>query len=53
MNRQVIKWFLNLAVGVSFPVSFITGMFKFAFFVRLFGLTTWGLSIAQMGNVHD
>ena len=53
MNRQVIKWFLNLAMGVSFLVSFITGMFKFAFFVRIFGLTTRVLPIAQMSNIHD
>ena len=53
MNRQVIKWFLNLAMGVSFLVSFITGMFKFTFFVRIFGLTTRVLPIAQMSNIHD
>jgi hypothetical protein len=53
MNMQVVKWAVDLCMGVSFLVCFITGMFKFTFFVRLFGLTTRVLPIAQMSNLHD
>jgi hypothetical protein len=53
MNRQVIKWGLNLAMGAAFLVSFITGMFKFTFFMRLSGLTTLVLPIALMSEIHD
>jgi len=53
MNRQVIRWGVDLAMGVSFLVSFITGMFKFTFFMRLSGLTSIVLPIAQMSNIHD
>jgi hypothetical protein len=53
MNIQVIRWGNDVAMGVSFLVCFITGMFKFTFFMRLFGLTTLVLPIAQMSNLHD
>lgn len=53
MNKQVIKWGIDLAMGVSFLICFITGMFKFTFFMRLFGLTSRVLPIAQMSVIHD
>jgi hypothetical protein len=53
MSRQVIRWGVDLAMGVSFLISFITGMFKFTFFMRLFGLTTRVLPIALMSDIHD
>jgi hypothetical protein len=53
MNLQVVKWAVDLAMGVAFLISFITGMFKFTYFMRLFGLTSLRLPIAQMSNLHD
>ena len=53
MNRQVVKWGVDLAMGVSFLVCFITGMFKFTFFMRVSGLTSLVLPIAQMSTIHD
>jgi cytochrome b subunit of formate dehydrogenase len=53
MNIPVIRWGNDLAMGVSFLVCFITGMFKFTVFMRLSGLTTLVLPIAQMSNLHD
>ena len=41
MNRQVIKWGLDLAMGAAFLISFVTGMFKFTFFMRLLALPPW------------
>jgi len=53
MNMQVVKWAVDLAMGVAFLACFITGMFKFTYFMRLFGLTSLILPIAQMSNLHD
>ena len=53
MNRQVIMWGVDLAMGVSFMICFVTGMFKFTFFMRLFDLTSWVFPIAQMSTIHD
>jgi hypothetical protein len=53
MNRQVIKWAVDLGMGVAFLISFITGMFKFTFFMRLFGFTNLVLPIALMSEIHD
>jgi hypothetical protein len=53
MHGHVIRWGNDVAMGVSFLVCFITGMFKFTFFMRLSGLTTRVLPIAQMSNLHD
>lgn len=53
MNRQVVKWFLDLAMGVLFLVSFITGMFQFTFFMRLSGLNSLVLPIARMSEIHN
>jgi hypothetical protein len=53
MNMQVVKWYVDIGMGIFFLVSFITGMFKFTFLMRIFGLTSRVLPIAQMSNVHD
>jgi len=53
MNLQVVKWVVDLAMGVAFLACFITGMFKFTYFMRLFGFTSLVLPIAQMSNLHD
>jgi hypothetical protein len=53
MNIQVIRWGNDLAMGVSFIICFITGMFKFTFFMRLSGLSSLVLPIAQMSEIHD
>ena len=44
MNLQVVKWAVDLAMGVAFLACFITGMFKFTYFMRLFGLTSLSTS---------
>ena len=53
MNIQVVRWGNDVAMGVSFLVCFITGMFKFTFFMRLFDLTSLVLPIALMSKIHD
>ena len=53
MNRQVIKWCLDLGMGGAFLVSFITGFFKFTFLMRMFGLVDLVLPLALMSDIHD
>jgi hypothetical protein len=53
MNRQVVKWCLDLGMGGAFLVSFSTGIFKFTFLMRIIGLTSRVLPIAQMSTIHD
>ena len=53
MNMQVVKWYVDLGMGIFFLVSFITGIFKFTFLMRIFGLTSRVLPIAQMSTIHD
>jgi len=53
MNRQVVKWCLDLGMGGAFLVSFITGFFKFTFLMRMFGLVDLVLPLALMSDIHD
>lgn len=53
MNRQVLKWFVNLAMGIAFLSSFLTGFFKFTILTRAFGLTDIILPLALMSDIHD
>lgn len=53
MNRQVLKWCVNLAMGIVFVSSFVTGFFKFTILTRAFGLTDIILPLALMSDIHD
>jgi len=53
MNMQVMKWCVDLAMGVLFLTSFITGFFKFTLLTRSFGLTDIVLPLARMSDIHD
>jgi hypothetical protein len=53
MNMQVVRWCLDLGMGVMFLVSFITGLFKFTLLMRALGLTDLVLPLALMSDVHD
>jgi hypothetical protein len=53
MNGQVVKWFLDLGMGIAFLVTFITGFFKFTLFMRMFGLVDLVLPLALMSDIHD
>ncbi|MDD1701037.1 MAG: hypothetical protein LUQ04_09655 [Methanoregula sp.] len=53
MNMQVVKWFLDLAMGISFMLSFVTGFFKFTFLMRVIGLVDLVLPLALMSDIHD
>jgi hypothetical protein len=53
MNMQVVRWCLDLGMGILFLVSFITGFFKFTLLMRTLGLTDLILPLAQMSTLHD
>jgi hypothetical protein len=53
MNIQVVKWCVNLMMGIAFLICFITGLFKFTFLMRTFSLTDIVLPLALMSDIHD
>ena len=53
MNMQVVKWCVDLAMGIAFLFSFVTGFFKFTLLMRIFGLTDIVLPLARMSDIHD
>jgi hypothetical protein len=53
MNMQVVRWCLDLGMGILFLVSFITGLFKFTLLMRTLGLTDIVLPLALMSTIHD
>ncbi len=53
MNMQVVRWCLDLGMGVMFLVCFITGFFKFTLLMRALGLTDFVLPLALMSDIHD
>ena len=53
VNMQVVKWGLDLAMGIAFLITFITGFFKFTLIMRTFGLVKLVLPLALMSDIHD
>ena len=53
MNGQVVKWCVDLGMGIAFLVSFITGLFKFTYLMRISGLVDFVLPLALMSEIHD
>jgi hypothetical protein len=53
MNMQVVKWCVDLAMGILIFICAVTGFFKFTLLMRTFGLTGIVLPLAQMSDIHD
>jgi hypothetical protein len=53
MNQQVIKWCVDLAMGIAFLFVAITGFFKYTLLMRLSGFTDLVLPMALMSAIHD
>lgn len=53
MNMQLVRWSLDIGMGILFLVSFITGFFKFTLLMRALGLTDIVLPLALMSDIHD
>ena len=50
---QEARWGIDLAMGILFAATFITGLFKWTLFMRTFGLTGIILPLALMSDIHD
>ena len=50
---QVVRWGVDLAMGIVFLFSFVTGFFKFMVLMRVFGLVDIVLPLALMSDIHD
>jgi hypothetical protein len=50
---QVLKWSVDVAMGIVFLCCAVTGIFKFTFLMRTFGLTEIILPMALMSDIHD
>jgi hypothetical protein len=53
MNMQVVKWSVDIIMGITFILCGITGIFKFTFLMRAFGVTDIVLPMALMSDIHD
>jgi hypothetical protein len=53
MEQPVIKWGVDLALGIAFAISFITGLLKFPLFLRSSGLNQVVMPSASISDLHD
>lgn len=53
MNIQVVKWWVDLAMGMVFLVCAVTGFLKFMVLMRFSGFTDIVLPMALMSDIHD
>jgi hypothetical protein len=53
MNMQVVKWCVDLALGIAFLFSAVTGIAKFTVLSRAAGTTGMVLPMALMSDLHD
>jgi len=53
MNTQMVKYGINLAMGIFFVISFFTGLLKFTLLLRITGLNMVVLPSALISDVHD
>jgi hypothetical protein len=53
MNMQVVKWLVDLAMGIAFLFSAVTGTIKFMVLARIAGFSEIILPFALISEVHD
>jgi hypothetical protein len=53
MDRNVLRWAINLGMGVVFVISFMTGLLKFTVLLRLTGTESLLLPSARISDLHD
>lgn len=53
MNMQVVRYCVDLSLGIVFLICFVTGLFKFTLLMRMLGLTGVVLPLALMSDIHD
>jgi cytochrome b subunit of formate dehydrogenase len=53
MDKKVLKWSVDLAMGITFVICFVTGLLKWTLLLRLTGLTRVILPSALISDLHD
>ncbi|WP_292346375.1 MULTISPECIES: DUF4405 domain-containing protein [unclassified Methanoregula] len=50
---QVVRWCVDLAMGIAFLFSALTGIAKFTVLARVAGTTDLLLPMAWLSDIHD
>lgn len=50
---QVVRYCVDLSMGIVFLICFVTGLFKFTLLMRMLGLTGVVMPLALMSDIHD
>jgi len=50
---QVVRYCVDLSMGIVFLICFVTGLFKFTLLMRMLGLTGIVMPLALMSDIHD
>lgn len=53
MNNQIIRWCVDVALGITFLASLITGLLKLTVLVRAAGPGHIILPLALISDIHD
>jgi hypothetical protein len=53
MDRKILRWSVDLAMGMVFMICFVTGLLKFTLLLRLTGLNGLVLPSALISDLHD
>jgi hypothetical protein len=53
VNMQVVRWGVDVAMGFTFLVTLITGLFNWTLLMRTLGLTDIVLPLALMSEIHS
>jgi hypothetical protein len=53
VNMQVVRYCVDLSMGIVFLICFVTGLFKFTLLMRMLGLTGIVMPLALMSEIHD
>ena len=53
MNMQLVKWCVDLAMGIAFLFTAVTGFFKLTILMRVTGFSDIVLPMALMSEIHD
>jgi hypothetical protein len=53
MDTKILKWSLDLAMGITFVICFVTGLLKFTVLLQLTGLNGVILPSAFISDLHD
>ncbi len=53
MDRKILKWSADLAMGIVFMICFVTGLLKFSVLLQVTGLNELVLPSAFISDLHD